>query len=67
MPQLPLHGGYVAGLIHYMPAHGMPGRMGGLAFYMSQLADLVRDGVDVHGIQTTEALGPGVGREEESV
>jgi len=31
VPELPLHGGNVAGLIDKVPAHGVPGVMGGVA------------------------------------
>jgi hypothetical protein len=45
----------------------MPGRMGCFALHMRELAHVVPDGVDVHGMEPAEALGFAVGREEECV
>jgi hypothetical protein len=41
--------------------------MRGLAFHMSEFADVIPDGVDIDGVKPAVALGFGIGRKEEGV
>jgi hypothetical protein len=55
--KLPLYGSNVSGLFNQVPTHGMPGVMGGVAFYPGQLTNLILDSIYDPGIKATIAMG----------
>ena len=56
VPELPLHGGDIAGLVHDMPAHRVAGGVGGLALHVRPAAGLVPDAVVTFTVRRPELL-----------